>query len=134
MTTTVQSAATTLREPGVEFEFDEAQLAAVSFLARYSGRTLITGSISGTRSGVVAQVEPGGESNVLVWGECRSMDATAVDHREPGDVRPFVVRLDPNGKSGEIRLRLTATVDGHEYPPIVRSVHVEPPPPVPNIL
>jgi integrase len=30
MTTTIQSAATTLREPGVEFEFDEAQLAAVS--------------------------------------------------------------------------------------------------------
>ena len=40
MTSTIQSAATTLREPGVEFEFDEAQLAAVSFLARYSGRTL----------------------------------------------------------------------------------------------
>jgi hypothetical protein len=40
MTTTIQSAATTLRAPGVEFEFDEAQLAAVSFLARYSGRTL----------------------------------------------------------------------------------------------
>src|SRR5829696_5653158 len=40
MTTTIQSAATTLRAPGVEFEFDEAQLAAVSFLARYSRRTL----------------------------------------------------------------------------------------------
>jgi hypothetical protein len=40
MTTTIQSAATTLRAPEVEFEFDEAQLAAVSFLARYSGRTL----------------------------------------------------------------------------------------------
>ena len=40
MTTSIQSAATTLRGPGVEFEFDEAQLAAVSFLARYSGRTL----------------------------------------------------------------------------------------------
>jgi site-specific recombinase XerD len=40
MTTTIQSAATTLRQPGVEFEFDEAQLAAVSFLVRYSGRTL----------------------------------------------------------------------------------------------
>ena len=39
MTTTIQSAATTLREPGVEFEFDEVQL-AVSFLARCSGRTL----------------------------------------------------------------------------------------------
>src|SRR6266508_3415469 len=40
MTTTIQSTATTLRAPGVEFEFDEAQLAAVSFLACYSGRTL----------------------------------------------------------------------------------------------
>jgi hypothetical protein len=40
MTTTIESAATTLRAPGVEFEVDEAQLAAVSFLARYSGRTL----------------------------------------------------------------------------------------------
>jgi site-specific recombinase XerD len=36
--TTIQSTATRLRAPGVEF--DEAQLAAVSFLARYSGRTL----------------------------------------------------------------------------------------------
>jgi hypothetical protein len=40
MTTTIQSAATTVRPPGVEFEVDEAQLAAVSFLGRYSGRTL----------------------------------------------------------------------------------------------
>jgi integrase/recombinase XerD len=38
--TTIESAATTIRAPGVEFEVDEAQLAAVSFLARYSGRTL----------------------------------------------------------------------------------------------
>jgi hypothetical protein len=38
--TTIESAATTIREPEAEFEFDEAQLAAVSFLARYSGRTL----------------------------------------------------------------------------------------------
>jgi Phage integrase, N-terminal SAM-like domain len=40
MTTTIQSTATTIREPGVDFEIDEAQPAAVSFLARYSGRTL----------------------------------------------------------------------------------------------
>jgi hypothetical protein len=38
--TTIESAATTIRALGAEFEFDEAQLAAVSFLARYSGRTL----------------------------------------------------------------------------------------------
>jgi Phage integrase, N-terminal SAM-like domain len=38
--TTIESAASTIREPVAGFEFDEAQLAAVSFLARYSGRTL----------------------------------------------------------------------------------------------
>ncbi len=38
--TTIESPATTIRAPGFEFEVDEAQLAAVSFLARYSGRTL----------------------------------------------------------------------------------------------
>jgi len=36
----IQSTVTTLRGPGVEFGVDQAQLAAVSFLARYSGRTL----------------------------------------------------------------------------------------------
>ena len=38
--TTIESAATTIRARGAEFEVDEAQLAAVSVLARYSGRTL----------------------------------------------------------------------------------------------
>jgi site-specific recombinase XerD len=38
--TTIESAATTIRAPGFEVEVDEAQPAAVSFLARYSGRTL----------------------------------------------------------------------------------------------
>ena len=38
--TTIKSAATTIRSPGAEYEVDEAQLAAVSFLGRYSGRTL----------------------------------------------------------------------------------------------
>ena len=38
--TTIESPATTIRAPGFEFEVDEAQLAAVSFFARYSGRTL----------------------------------------------------------------------------------------------
>jgi hypothetical protein len=37
---TIESAATTIRAPGAEYEVDDAQLAAVSFLARYSGRTL----------------------------------------------------------------------------------------------
>jgi hypothetical protein len=40
MTTTIESAPTTLRAPWVEIQFDEVQLAAVSFLARYSRRTL----------------------------------------------------------------------------------------------
>jgi hypothetical protein len=38
--TTIESAAATIHEPGAGFEFDEAQLAAISFLARYSGRML----------------------------------------------------------------------------------------------
>jgi hypothetical protein len=38
-TATIQSTAAKLRAPGVEFEFDEAQLAAVSFLARYRSST-----------------------------------------------------------------------------------------------
>jgi hypothetical protein len=38
--TTIESAVATIRAPGGEYEVDEAQLAAVSFLARYSGRTL----------------------------------------------------------------------------------------------
>ena len=38
--TTIESITTSLERPAVAFEIDEAQLAAVSFLARYSGRTL----------------------------------------------------------------------------------------------
>jgi len=38
--TTIESAATTFRAPGIEFEDDEAHLAAVSLLARYRDRTL----------------------------------------------------------------------------------------------
>jgi integrase/recombinase XerD len=38
--TIIESAAMTIRAPGGEHEVDEAQLAAVSFLARYNGRTL----------------------------------------------------------------------------------------------
>jgi site-specific recombinase XerD len=38
--TTIESAATTIRISGADYEVEEAQLAAISFLARYSGRTL----------------------------------------------------------------------------------------------
>ena len=37
--TTIESMTTTVERPNTGFGFDEAQLAAVSFLARYSGRT-----------------------------------------------------------------------------------------------
>lgn len=36
--TTIESTATIIQERETPFEFDEAQLAAASFLARYSGR------------------------------------------------------------------------------------------------
>ena len=39
--TTIESAATTIRMTGAEHEVEEAQLAAISFLARYNGRTLV---------------------------------------------------------------------------------------------
>jgi site-specific recombinase XerC len=38
--TTIESITTTVERPGAGFKVDDAQLAAVSFLARYSGRTL----------------------------------------------------------------------------------------------
>ncbi|MGH9232823.1 MAG: hypothetical protein ACRD0R_05730, partial [Acidimicrobiales bacterium] len=38
--TTIESTLTTIRAPGGESEVDEAQHAAVPFLARYNGRTL----------------------------------------------------------------------------------------------
>jgi hypothetical protein len=40
MRTVIESVRTTVERPGVAFGIDEAPLAAVSFLARYSGRTL----------------------------------------------------------------------------------------------
>jgi len=43
---TIESAVMTIRAPGGEYEVDEAQLAAVSFLARYNGRTLEAGFAS----------------------------------------------------------------------------------------
>jgi hypothetical protein len=38
--TTIETITTTVERPGAGFKVDDAQLAAVSFLARYSGRTL----------------------------------------------------------------------------------------------
>ena len=38
--TTIESITTTIERPDSGFVLDEAQLAAASFLARYSGRTL----------------------------------------------------------------------------------------------
>lgn len=38
--TTIETRTTALQPPDAEFVVDDAQLAAVAFLARYSGRTL----------------------------------------------------------------------------------------------
>jgi hypothetical protein len=48
--TTIESAATTIQMSAAEYEVEEAQLAAISFLVRYSGRTqsIISACTSGT--------------------------------------------------------------------------------------
>ena len=89
MTTTIQSAATTLRAPGVEFEFDEAQLAAVSFLARYSGRTLeayrhdLRGFFQGATDNriVVLGANRAHIELFRVWMEDRGLAASTIDRR-----------------------------------------------------
>ena len=45
----------------------------------------------------------------------------------PGDTRPFTVNVNPEGQAGEIRLRLTPTIDGRAYPPVIASCVVKPP-------
>lgn len=52
---------------------------------------------------------------------------------EPGETRVFGVEQEAHGKPGEIRLRLTATIDGYEHPPIVESCDVKPPQGDPNV-
>jgi integrase len=88
-TATIQSAATTLRAPGVEFGFDEAQLAAVSFLARYSRRTLeayrhdLRGFFQWAADNGVAVLEASrGHIEVFrAWMEDRGLAASTIDRR-----------------------------------------------------
>jgi integrase/recombinase XerD len=87
--TTIESAATTIRVPGVEFEVDEAQLAAVSFLARYSGRTLeayrhdLRGFFQWATDHGIAVMEASRAHIELfrAWMEDRGLAASTIDRR-----------------------------------------------------
>jgi integrase/recombinase XerD len=89
MTTTIESAATTIRAPGAEFEVDEAQLAAVSFVARYSGRTLeayrhdLCGFFQWATDHGVAVMEANRAHIELfrAWMEDRGLAASTIDRR-----------------------------------------------------
>jgi site-specific recombinase XerD len=87
--TTIESTATTIRAPGVEFEVDEAQLAAVSFLARYRGRTLeadchdLRGFFRWAKDHGVAVLEASRAQIELfrAWMEDRGLAASTIDRR-----------------------------------------------------
>jgi len=87
--TTIESAATTFRAPGIEFEDDEAQLAAVSFLARYRGRTLeayrhdLRGFFQMATAHRIAVVEASRAHIELfrAWMEDRGLAASTIDRR-----------------------------------------------------
>jgi hypothetical protein len=87
--TTIESTATTIRAPGVEFEVDEAQLAAVSFLARYSGRTLeayrhdLRGFFQWAKDHGMAVLEASRAHIELfrAWMEDRGLAASTIDRR-----------------------------------------------------
>jgi integrase/recombinase XerD len=87
--TTIESAATTIRAPGVEFEVDEARLAAVSFLARYSGRRLeayrhdLRGFFQWATDHGVADLEASRAHIELfrAWMEDRGLAASTIDRR-----------------------------------------------------
>ena len=87
--TTIESAAMTIRAPGGQFEVDEAQLAAVSFLARYSGRTLeayrhdLRGSFQwATDHGInVMQASRAHIELFRAWLEDRGLAASTTDRR-----------------------------------------------------
>jgi hypothetical protein len=87
--TTIKSAARTVRAPGVEFEVDEAQLAAFSFLARYRGRTVeayrhdLRGFFQrATDHGVVVMEASRAHIELFrVWMEDRGPVASTIDRR-----------------------------------------------------
>jgi Phage integrase, N-terminal SAM-like domain len=87
--TTIQSAATTIRVPEVEFEVEEAQLAAISFLARFSGRTLeayrhdLRGFFQWATEHGIAVMEASRAHIELfrAWMEDRGLAASTIDRR-----------------------------------------------------
>jgi site-specific recombinase XerD len=87
--TTIDSAETAISEAGVDFEIDEAQLAAVSFLARYSGRTLeayrhdLRGFFQWASDHSVAVMEASRAHIELfrAWMEDRGLAASTIDRR-----------------------------------------------------
>jgi site-specific recombinase XerD len=87
--TTIETAATTLQLPETEFVIDEAQVAAVAFLARYSGRTLdayrddLRGFFQWTTDNelaVLAATRPHIE-RYRSWMEARGLAASTIDRR-----------------------------------------------------
>src|ERR671911_300857 len=89
MTTTIESAATTIRTPRVEFEVDQAQLAAISFLARYSARTLeayrhdLRGFLQwATDQGIAVLAASRAHIELFrAWMEDRGLAASTIDRR-----------------------------------------------------
>jgi integrase/recombinase XerD len=84
--TTIES---TIRAPGAEYEVDEAQLAAVSFLARYNGRTLeayrhdLRGFLQWASDHGVAVMHASRAHIELfrAWMEDRGLAASTIDRR-----------------------------------------------------
>jgi Phage integrase, N-terminal SAM-like domain len=87
--TTIESAAKAIRALGVEFEVDAAQVAAVSFLARYSRRTLeafrhdLRGFFEWATDHGVAGMEASRAHIELfrAWMEDRGLAASTLDRR-----------------------------------------------------
>jgi integrase/recombinase XerD len=87
--TTIESAAATIHDPGAGFEFDEAQLAAISFLARYSGRTLeayrhdLRGFFQWATDHGIAVIKASRAHIELfrAWMEDRGLAASTIDRR-----------------------------------------------------
>lgn len=87
--TTIESAVTTIRVPGGEYEVDEAQLAAVSFLARYNGRTLeayrhdLRGFFQWASAHGIAVMEASRAHIELfrAWMQDRGLAASTIDRR-----------------------------------------------------
>jgi hypothetical protein len=87
--TTIEPTVTPIRAPGGEYEVDEAQLAAVSFLARYNGRTLeayrhdLRGFFQwATDHGIaVMQASRAHIELFRAWMEDRGLAASTIDRR-----------------------------------------------------